>query len=424
MATFEDFNLDPIILKTLQKIGYSQPTEIQEIAIPIALKGEDIIASAATGTGKTGAFLIPTIQRLLKGNKPQLGCPKVLVLVPTRELAEQVAKESGIFSAGITKLKTVCIYGGVPYPIQQRALSRPFDILIATPGRLLDHIERRRIDLSQVETLILDEADRMLDMGFVDDVKYIASLIPLERQTMLFSATLDQKIISFSKQLQNNPHEIRIKATQASMPRIDQTLYIVDDLGHKVRLLEHILLNTEIDQVIVFTSTKSQANRLSEELNEKGHHTAALHGDKTQRQRTKTLDSMRQGKTRILVATDVASRGIDVPTISHVINFDLPQQAEDFIHRIGRTGRAGRSGSAITFASRREQHWLPRIEKMTGCTPVLATIEGLEPRQQARTSDPSSRKPQNRQGPARFGFGGGNKRKSNAQRPPFARSRG
>ena len=393
MSDFLNFDLDEKIIKTLDEIGYKKPTPIQEQAIPKVLEGLDLIASAQTGTGKTAAFMLPALQMIAntpvkKDGGPQ---PQVLVLVPTRELAMQVAGEAVKYSKHLRSAKTVCIYGGVPYPIQRRELSRRHDILVATPGRLLDHIERGRIDLSKLKMLILDEADRMLDMGFVGDVEKIASNTPKQRQTLLFSATLDRKVLSFSKKLQNDPFEIAIKPDLTVKSNIEQRLYYVDNIDHKLKLLDEILETADIDQAIIFTSTKSQANKLSDDLRDNGYLTAPLHGDMDQKRRTRTISKLRHGKIRILVATDVAGRGIDIPSLSHVINFDLTFQPEDFIHRIGRTGRAGASGIAITFATYREDAMLSRINKLIGNPMTTHTIEGFEPKPKSSSSNPNQR---------------------------------
>lgn len=380
MKNFRDFKLDEQILKTLDAIGYQTPTPIQMQAIPEVLAGSDLIASAQTGTGKTAAFLLPSIQVLLQQKTQSYKGPRVLILVPTRELAMQVAGEAEKFCKGLQKTRTVCIYGGVPYPIQKRSLLRPHDILVATPGRLIDHLEQGRIDLSNIQMLILDEADRMLDMGFVEDVETIAEHTPAERQTLLFSATMDRRVLSMSRKLQKNPVEISIKADHSLKANIEQRLYYVDNIQHKIDILSDMLEKMDYEQALVFTSTKMQADKLSDDLREAGHYTAALHGDMNQSRRTQTINKLRTGKIRILVATDVAARGIDVASLSHVINFDLPFQPEDFIHRIGRTGRAGASGTAITFATYREEPMLSRISKLTGKPMETHVIVGLEPK--------------------------------------------
>lgn len=404
MAQFNEFALDDQILKAVEANGFKDATAIQEQAIPPVLEGRDLIASAQTGTGKTAAFMLPMLHMILN-TPPEKGIrPKALVLVPTRELAMQVTEESKKFSKFLPQIKTVCIYGGVPYPLQKRFLSSKYDILVATPGRLIDQIQQKRVDLSGVRMLVLDEADRMLDMGFVDAVDKIASSCPKVRQTLLFSATIDRKILPMSKRLQNDPIEIRIAPHQTSNVNIEQQLYYVDNISHKLQILEHLLQNGDITQTIVFTSTKMQADELARQLHEQGYPSGALHGDMNQRQRTRTIDQLRRGSIDILVATDVAARGIDVSTLSHVINFDLPPQPEDFVHRIGRTGRAGAKGIAISFASQRDSFLLSRILKLTGNPMATLTVPGLEPK--SRTMKP---------GGAPGGHGGGMRRDG---RPP------
>ncbi len=367
-------------MTALTEIGYQKPTPIQELAIPKILSGLDLIASAQTGTGKTAAFMLPALHQLTTPSKTKGKGPQILVLVPTRELAIQVAQEAKKFGKYLPHLKTVCVYGGVPYPPQIKSLHQPYDILVATPGRLIDHMDEGRINLSRVKLLVLDEADRMLDMGFIAPVEKIAAATAKDRQTLLFSATLDQKILKISKKMQNQPFEIKIEPDHTVKGNIEQRFYFADGMGHKLRLLDHILANTPIDQAIIFTSTKRQANEIAIQLHEKGHRSGALHGNMNQRQRTRTIDRLRRGQIQILVATDVAARGIDVASLSHVINIDLPYQEEDYVHRIGRTGRAGASGIAITFASYAEEPMITKISKMTGSSINIHTIEGLEPK--------------------------------------------
>lgn len=377
--TFKDLNLHPDVLKAIEEMGYIEPTPIQEQAIPKILEGLDMRASAQTGTGKTGAFILPSLNKLTVPSTSNSRGPRILILVPTRELAMQVANEAVKYSKYMARVKTVCIYGGAPYPIQNRELSRPHEILVATPGRLIDHMERGRIDFSRLEMLILDEADRMLDMGFIDPVKQIAAATPPSRQTLLFSATLKGSVLNLSKQLLKQPIEISVSAPETKHENIEQRLHYVDNISHKHRLLDQILTDPSINQAIIFTSTKIHADELADKLYELGHHAAALHGDMNQRQRTRRIMQLRRGELRILVATDVAARGIDVLTISHVINFDLPNNAEDYVHRIGRTGRAGGKGLALSFAAHRDMHAVKQIEQFTGQPFSLHVIPGLEP---------------------------------------------
>lgn len=374
---FKDLNLHPKILQAVEEAGYESPTPIQEMAIPKVLEGCDLRASAQTGTGKTAAFILPALHRLMTAS-PGKG-PRILVLVPTRELAMQVANEAVKYSKN-TKIKTVCVFGGTPYPQQNRELSRPYDILVATPGRLIDHLERGRISFQRLEMLVLDEADRMLDMGFIEPVEQIAAATPKNRQTLMFSATLKGSVMNLSRRLLNNPIEVCVIPENPNCENIEQRVHNVDNLDHKYRLLDHLLSDTEIKQAIIFTSTKHQADSLSDKLNRDGHDAATLHGDMNQRQRTRTIAELRRGRFRILVATDVAARGIDIATITHVINFDIPQSAEDYVHRIGRTGRAGATGTALTFAAYKDMQQLKRIESFTGQKMVRKVIPRMEPK--------------------------------------------
>ncbi|EDN67524.1 ATP-dependent RNA helicase RhlE [Beggiatoa sp. PS] len=378
--SFEEFNLHPIILKAIQQCGYTTPTGVQAEAIPKVLNGSDLIASANTGTGKTAAFVLPALQRLTNKEhrvKKQNGKPSVLVLTPTRELANQISQAIRNYGKNLRFFSTNLV-GGMPYEPQLRALSRPIDIVVATPGRLLDLVERRNIDLSGVNMLVLDEADRMLDMGFVDEVNKIASFTPETRQTLLFSATWDNTMASLARRLLKDPERIQVES-QVTQNNIEQRLHIADDFKHKNRLLLHVLDNEELTQAIIFSATKQGANDLAQELKAQGHSAAALHGDMKQGARNRTLMNLRRGKLRLLVATDVAARGIDVTTVTHVINFDLPRFAEDYVHRIGRTGRAGAAGTAISFALPDDARHLARIERYTGIQVPQVIIPGLEP---------------------------------------------
>ncbi len=384
VSTFATLGLNPAILKAVEESGYTVPTPIQAQAIPEVMAGHDIMASAQTGTGKTAAFTLPALHRIAEPSAIRSKGPRVLVLTPTRELAQQVSDAAAKYGKNM-RLKVVSILGGMPYPLQNKLLSNPVDILVATPGRLIDHIERGRIDFSRLEMLVLDEADRMLDMGFIDDVERIAAATPATRQTLLFSATLDGVIGNLAKRLLKNPKHITVAAAQARHENIEQRLMYVDDMAHKNRLLDHLLRDTELNQALVFTATKRDADALADNLSAQGHSAAALHGDMSQRERNRTLLNLRRGQVRILVATDVAARGIDVAGISHVINFDLPKFAEDYVHRIGRTGRAGASGIAVSFASNRDAVNLHKIERYTGQSIVAHTVAGLEPKFKPRS---------------------------------------
>ena len=394
--SFDKLNLHPKILQAISKAKYPEPTKIQQKAIPKILSGFDLRASAQTGTGKTAAFLLPALNRLTTPSTLPGKGPRVLILAPTRELAMQISVQAEKYSEYLNRVKTVCIYGGAPYHAQMRKLSRPYDILIATPGRLIDYLNRRTISFSRLEMLILDEADRMLDMGFIEPVEQIVDATPESRQTLMFSATLQGPVLKLSEKLLNKPEEIVIHAKREQNKNITQKLYYADDLHHKNRLLDHFLNEEEVEHAIVFTATKRHADQLVDELYDKGFQAAALHGDMNQRQRTRTIAQLRSGRVKILVATDVAARGIDVQSITHVINFDLPNGVEDYVHRIGRTGRAGAKGTALSFAAGRDTALVKRIEAFTGQQIDVAEVPGLEPR--PRSSRPKRKYPRSKRG--------------------------
>jgi superfamily II DNA/RNA helicase len=406
---FESLQLAPELLRALADCGYTEPTPIQAQTIPPLLQGRDVVGSAQTGTGKTAAFVLPALQRFVDSNgaapakRPFGHGPRVLVLAPTRELAQQVAEQAMRYGAHL-RVKTVCIYGGAPYPVQNKQLARGVDILVATPGRLIDHMERGRIDLSQLDMLVLDEADRMLDMGFIEDVERIAARTPAKRQTVLFSATLDGAIGRLAGKLLRDPVRIEVAAGKAAPIAIEQRVHFTDDHAHKHRILDHLLTDITMTQSIVFIATKRDAETLAIRLRGEGHAAAALHGDMRQRERTYTLQEMRRGRVRTLVATDVAARGLDVAGISHVINFDMPRQPDDYVHRIGRTGRAGATGIAISLASFADRGTLRQIERHTGAAIAAHVIPGLEPRNRNRgvhEAAPSRARPRNNNGSPR-----------------------
>src|SRR5690606_26824708 len=320
--------------------------------------------------------------------------------------AMQVADATRIYGGDLAGLRTAVVVGGMPYGAQLKALSRRVDVLVATPGRLLDHLQAKRVNLSNLHTLVLDEADRMLDMGFIDDIETIVARTPASRQTLLFSATLDGTVAKLAANMMREPQRIEITSHKQKHTNITQNLLYADDNSHKMRLLDHLLRDASVDQAIVFTATKRGADDLADRLNDEGFAAAALHGDMNQRQRTRTLNLLQRGSLRILVATDVAARGIDVQTITHAFNYDLPMQAEDYVHRIGRTGRAGRHGQAYTLAVHSERHKVRRIEHFIGQPIPASEIEGLEPRKQARPSAPSGKKRFNSKRPQRAGEGG------------------
>ncbi|WP_373740253.1 DEAD/DEAH box helicase [Neisseria sp.] len=384
---FADLNLDKNILSALQSEGYETPTPIQAQSIPHALERRDIMASAQTGSGKTAAFLLPVLQHLTRrSEKPGKG-PRALVLTPTRELAAQVEKNALAYAKNMKWFKTVSIVGGSSFGYQIRALAKPVDLIVATPGRLMDLMDSGKVDFERLEVLILDEADRMLDMGFIDDIEKIVAETPEDRQTLLFSATWDGAVGKLARKLTKNPEVIEIERVD-EQGKIEEQLLYCDDMRHKNRLLDHILRDANIDQCVIFTSTKAMTEVLADELYDKGFAANCLHGDMPQGWRNRTLMDLRKGRCKILVATDVAARGIDVPTITHVINYDLPKQAEDYVHRIGRTGRAGRTGLAITFAEVNEYVKVHKIEKFIGRKIPEMTIEGMEPtRKRSKSGD-------------------------------------
>jgi superfamily II DNA/RNA helicase len=407
--SFQALGLSPSLLAAVSQAGFKEATPVQCQAIPAALKGADLMVSAQTGSGKTAAFMLPALHKLSADRSNAGRGVQILVLTPTRELAMQVSEAAAVYGSTLNGLRVATVVGGMPYGAQLKALSRRVDVLVATPGRLIDHLTAKRVDLSTVHTLILDEADRMLDMGFIDDIKAIVARTPASRQTLLFSATLDGTVARLAQTMMRDPVRIEISAPKERHAQITQSLFYADDSSHKRRLLDHILRDASVDQAIVFTATKRGADDLADALTEQGFSAQALHGDMNQRQRTRTLTALQRGRLRVLVATDVAARGIDVQTISHAINFDLPMQAEDYVHRIGRTGRAGRNGKAVTLAEHRERHKVKRIEHFIGHAIPSEEISGLEPRRQSAPKKPSThpRKPGARPGSTGAGAGAG-----------------
>jgi superfamily II DNA/RNA helicase len=402
LSSFSDFSFDAHILKALEHAGYAAPTPVQAEAIPPALAGRDVLATAETGTGKTAAFVLPALQRLAAPVSRRPRGPRVLILTPTRELAAQVTKAARSYGHFL-RVNIVEVVGGMPYRQQLQLLSKPVDVIVATPGRLIDHLERGRVDLSGVELLVLDEADRMLDMGFIEPVETIAAASPAGRQTLLFTATLDRGVTKIANRLLRDPVRVAI-AREASAPDIEVRLHQVDDLGHKRRLLHHWAASPEVTKGIVFAATKRDVDALADELAAAGHAAAPLHGDMDQRARARTVERLRHGAVRLLVATDVAARGLDVRDVSHVINFDLPRSAEDYVHRIGRTGRAGASGIAISFAGHADRDTVQRIERFTGAAIPVHVVAGLEPKRPFSRGAPAGKRSW-RAGPKRAGNG-------------------
>ncbi|BEV71489.1 MULTISPECIES: DEAD/DEAH box helicase [unclassified Paludibacterium] len=412
--TFSDLGISPLILRALEDAGYSEPTPVQAEAIPAALAGEDLLVSAQTGSGKTAAFLLPALVKLTERSTGSGKGPRVLVLTPTRELAQQVEKNATEYGTHLRWLRTVCLVGGASFGYQVRAMSRPIDIMVATPGRLMDHMRQGRIDFSRLEMLVLDEADRMLDMGFIEDIETIVQATPAARQTVLFSATLDGVVGKLAQKLTKDAKRVEIERKESG-GNIEEHLLYADNQAHKDRLLDHILREAGFDQAVIFTATKIGSEELADKLADQGFSAACLHGDMPQNWRNRTLNDLRRGRIKVLVATDVAARGIDVPTIDLVVNYDLPKQAEDYVHRIGRTGRAGRNGTAITMSETKEFHRVRRIEQYLKRQITEGVIEGLEPTRRPPKGGNGQRRGGNGNGgQRRHGSGGG----YGAQRKP------
>jgi superfamily II DNA/RNA helicase len=410
---FETLNLAPALLKALADARYDAPTEVQRLAIPPALDGRDLMVASSTGSGKTASFLLPALQRILDARremdkKPELRRdrrkvygPRVLVLAPTRELAQQVGKAATVYGRHVPGLRVATVVGGVPYPGQIRSLQGPLDILIATPGRLLDHLSTGKAVLDHVEMFVLDEADRMLDMGFIDDIHVVADAVPAERQTVMYSATFVGHVGRLAERLMKEPQRVEVASHTDGHADIEQRLHWADDGRHKDALLDHILTERDVEQAVVFTSTQRDADWLADRLAGMGHAVASLHGGMPQGRRNRVLNGLRYKELRVLVATDVAARGIDVPTISHVINYGLPMKPEDYVHRIGRTGRAGRQGVAVTLAERSDIGMIKRILRFTTQPIPVSQITGLEPRMREPDLTPQRPAPG-----SRFGNGG------------------
>jgi len=361
---FQELHLIAPILKALEVEGYTQPTPIQEQAIPDVLKGKDLLGCAQTGTGKTAAFAIPILQNLFlqKNLEVENNTIKALILTPTRELAIQIDESFAAYGK-FTGIRHTVIFGGVSQFHQTNELRRGVDILIATPGRLLDLMSQRFVNLQYIRMFVLDEADRMLDMGFINDVKKIIAKLPVKRQTLFFSATMPPEISRLSSSILNNPVRVEVTPVSSTAERVDQSVYLVEK-NDKRELLIHLLKNNSIESALVFTRTKHGADKIAKELHRARISSGAIHGNKTQSARQNALNSFKDGKIRVLVATDIAARGIDVDNLTHVINFDLPNIPETYVHRIGRTGRAGASGTALSFCDMEEREFLRDIHKL------------------------------------------------------------
>lgn len=413
-STFAALGLSESLLRALAGTDYQTPTPIQSQAIPPLLQGRDLLGIAQTGTGKTAAFALPLLHKLSGDRRPPLPrTTRALILAPTRELATQIADSIRTYGRH-TGLKHAVIMGGVSQHAQVKATERGVDILIATPGRLIDLVDQRRIDLRRTSYLILDEADRMLDMGFIRDVRKLIALLPQNCQSALFSATMPKEIARLAGEILSDPVRVEIAAKSVAVDRIDQRVHHADS-GAKRRLLSDLLADAALSRVIVFTRTKRGADRVARHLADSGVRVAAIHGDKSQSSREKALDSFRAGKSRVLVATDIASRGIDVDDVSHVINYELPKDPESYVHRIGRTARAGASGVAISFCDPSERKQLQGIEKLIK---RQITVVGAGPRPEKH----EDAAPERRNGPKRH-FGRQHPANANANGKPRRRNR-
>ncbi|OTL78980.1 DEAD/DEAH box helicase [Acinetobacter pittii] len=413
--TFAEFSLHETLQQALEGLGFTTPTPVQEQSIPAALQGKDLLVSSQTGSGKTAAFLLPTLHNLagqetfvpFKERMKAVTQPNILVLCPTRELAQQVSQDAIAFVRHMKGVRIAAIMGGMPFGKQIQQL-KGAQVIVATPGRLLDLVNRRQLKLDKVEALIVDEADRMLDLGFSEDLEAISDLAGNRRQTLMFSATFADRIIRLAERMMNEPERIAIETGHSTNTDITQTLHWTDGFEHKKKLLTHWLADETLDQAVVFASTQEDTDMLAEELAEAGHSVVALHGAMPQTVRNRRLRSIREGRAKILVATDVAARGLDVPTISHVINFGLPMKHEDYVHRIGRTGRAGRTGQAITLATYRERGKIRALEDYLDARLSVSEIEGLEPSPPpARSGRDGGGRGRGGNGRRGGGFGGG-----------------
>jgi len=402
-SAFDAFNLDPRIRRGIDDAGYTVPTPIQQQAIPLLLEGRDVLGLAQTGTGKTAAFMLPILQQLTRG---PLRRPRALIIAPTRELAEQI-HQSAAALGGRTKVRSAAVYGGVGKGPQVSAMKRGTEIIVACPGRLLDHIGEGNIDLSTIELLVLDEADRMLDMGFLPDIKRILRHVPQRRQTMLFSATMPADIRGLADEILTNPETVQVDII-APAKTVSHALYPVPETM-KAKLLHAMLERTRTSRVLVFTRTKHRAKRLAADLDKRGYRVAALQGNMSQNKRQAAMDGFRGGKFDILVATDIAARGIDVSEISHVVNYDMPDTVDAYTHRIGRTGRAAATGEAVTFAVQDDEPMVRDIERVLGKPIERRRLEGFDygtfaPESQRPAPKTSVYRSRNFRGPQRGGL--------------------
>lgn len=428
--SFVSLGLSEALAGAVEAAGYAQPTPVQQRAIPAVLQGRDLMVAAQTGTGKTGGFALPVLERLFPGGHPDKSQrhgprqPRVLVLTPTRELAAQVHDSFKVYARDLP-LVSACIFGGVGMNPQVQALAKGVDVLVACPGRLLDLAGQKAVDLAHVEILVLDEADRMLDMGFIHDVKKVLAKLPAQRQNLLFSATFSKDITDLAGKLLHNPERIEVTPPNTTVERIEQRVFRLP-ASHKRALLAHLVTQGAWEQVLVFTRTKHGANRLAEYLDKHGLSAAAIHGNKSQNARTKALADFKANQVRILVATDIAARGLDIDQLPHVVNFELPNVEEDYVHRIGRTGRAGRSGEAISLVAPDEEKLLKSIERMTkqkiadgdtlGFDPASVEVEKPEVRGPRPERQPRADRPQRERSNAEAGSGEGKPKRSRNRR--------
>ena len=379
--SFDDLGLSPEILHAVREQGYTIPTPVQQQAIPLVLAGRDLMGRAQTGTGKTAAFALPMLELLRRhantSFSPARHPVRALILAPTRELAVQVGDSFRTYGARIP-LRYAVVYGGVPIEPQLRELRAGVEILVATPGRLLDHAGQRSVNLSQVEILVLDEADRMLDMGFIADIRRIIEMLPRRRQNLMFSATFSAEIRRLAQSLLHDPASVDVEPQYTSAESVDQVVYLVD-AARKRELLGTLVRSRNLRQVLVFTRTKVQAGRLASQLDRDGIEAVAIHGDRTQPERERALAAFKQGEVRVLVATDVAARGLDIDDLPLVVNFELPHTAQDYVHRIGRTGRAGLTGQAISLAAPEEEEYLREVNRMLKRDLPVRVLAGFEP---------------------------------------------
>jgi ATP-dependent RNA helicase RhlE len=437
--SFASLGLSEALVSAIEAAGYTQPTPVQQRAIPAVLQGRDLMVAAQTGTGKTGGFALPILERLFPNGHPDKSQrhgprqPRVLVLTPTRELAAQVHDSFKVYARDL-KFVSAVIFGGVGTNPQVQAMARGVDVLVACPGRLLDLAGQGSVDLSRVEILVLDEADRMLDMGFVHDVKKVLARLPAKRQNLLFSATFSNDITALAGKLLHNPERIEVTPPNTTVERIEQRVFRLSS-SHKRSLLAHLITAGAWEQVLVFTRTKHGANRLAEYLDKHGLSAVAIHGNKSQNARTKALADFKAGQVRIMVATDIAARGLDIDQLPHVVNFELPNVDEDYVHRIGRTGRAGRSGEAISLVAPDEEKLLKSIERMTKQKIAdgdlmgfdITTVEAEKPEVRERPDVRNPRAPRGPRGDGPTGSGGGggrkDKGKDKGQEKPAAAAR-